>query len=108
MYCYVKLRTCTAACCRYDASRTVDMRARANAAADAINGALAALDPGSSGKQMATAVADAALEAYDRVADREVRASLQQIEGYLHVAAEGLEHDLKADDTSRSLLPRHG
>lgn len=56
---------------RYDASRSTDMRSRALAAADAINDALATLEPGASGRQIADAAAAAADQAYDRVADRE-------------------------------------
>jgi minor histocompatibility antigen H13 len=47
------------------------MRSRAVAAADAINRALAALEPGASGRQIADAAASAADAAYDSVADRE-------------------------------------
>ncbi|GBF93215.1 signal peptide peptidase [Raphidocelis subcapitata] len=56
---------------RYDATRSTDMRARASAAAAAIADALGSMEPGSSGKQMADAAADAALAAYDVVADAE-------------------------------------
>ena len=57
---------------RYDASRTVDMRARGIAAAAAIQGAIKALPPGASGNEVAEATGDAATAAYDRVADLEV------------------------------------
>ncbi|KAI8472925.1 MAG: peptidase A22B, signal peptide peptidase [Monoraphidium minutum] len=56
---------------RYDASRSTDMRARAAAAAAAIQGALEGLEPGATRQQMGDAAADAALAAYDAVADRE-------------------------------------
>jgi len=66
---------------RYDASRTVDMKARAQAAAQAITDALASLEPGSSGKQMAETAADAAFAAYDRVADRELQQRENTVNG---------------------------
>jgi len=56
---------------RYDASRSIDMRARATAAADAINSALAALDKNATSTQIANSAAAAAEAAFDRVADRE-------------------------------------
>ena len=52
---------------RYDASRSTDMRARAVAAADAINIALKDLDPGASSMEVANATANAAEAAYDQV-----------------------------------------
>lgn len=50
------------------------MRARAAAAAAAIEGALSGLGADTTGRQMADAAAAAAGEAYDQVADREARA----------------------------------
>lgn len=52
---------------RYDASRITNMQARAVAAAAAISDALAALQPGASGREMANAAAAAADKAYDKV-----------------------------------------
>ncbi|GIL71574.1 hypothetical protein Vretifemale_2115, partial [Volvox reticuliferus] len=66
---------------RYDASRSTDMRARAVAAAEAITSALAALEPGATGRQIADATADAAEAAYDRVADQEARQRTQSLDG---------------------------
>lgn len=52
---------------RYDASRIVNMQARATAAAAAISEALAALQPDASAKEMGDAAASAASTAYDKV-----------------------------------------
>ncbi|WIA37495.1 hypothetical protein OEZ86_014409 [Tetradesmus obliquus] len=57
---------------RYDASRIVNMQARATAAAAAISEALAALQPDASAKEMGDAAASAASTAYDKVADKEL------------------------------------
>lgn len=67
---------------RYDASRSTDMRARAVAAADAISSALAQLEPGASGTEMANAAAQAAEAAYDKVADRELRQRNNTLNGH--------------------------
>jgi minor histocompatibility antigen H13 len=55
---------------RYDSSRVVDMKSRADAAGQAMLDALAALGPTSSGRERADAASDAASLAYDRVADK--------------------------------------
>jgi minor histocompatibility antigen H13 len=55
---------------RYDASRMVNMQARATAAAAAISEALAALQPDASAKEMGDAAASAASSAYDKVCNR--------------------------------------
>ena len=57
---------------RYDASRSIDMRARGMAAAEAISEALASLDPTATGDEIAEATGDAAIAAYDRIADLEL------------------------------------
>lgn len=62
---------------KYDASRSVDMDARARAAALAIDGALAELsasNPGASDNEICDASADAASAAFEIVADAETRA----------------------------------
>lgn len=56
---------------RYDASRAINMGARADAAAEALKGAFSRLDPGATGRQMADAAAEAAGTAVDEVADAE-------------------------------------
>ncbi|DBA92291.1 hypothetical protein WJX79_003930 [Trebouxia sp. C0005] len=56
---------------RYDASRAINMGARADAAAEALKGAFSNMDPASSGRQMADAAAEAAGTAVDKVADAE-------------------------------------
>jgi minor histocompatibility antigen H13 len=56
---------------RYDSSRVVDMKSRADAAGHAMLDALAALGPTSTGRERADAASDAASLAYDRVADKE-------------------------------------
>ncbi|KAG2490650.1 hypothetical protein HYH03_011040 [Edaphochlamys debaryana] len=66
---------------RYDASRSVDMKARALAAAEAMEEAIAGLQPGATGLQVANATADAAFAAYDRVADRELRQRDRAVDG---------------------------
>ncbi|KAG2425833.1 hypothetical protein HXX76_013458 [Chlamydomonas incerta] len=66
---------------RYDASRSVDMKARAVAAADAITSALASLDPKATSRQVADATADAACNAYDRIADQEALQRTQSLDG---------------------------
>ncbi|KAG2447563.1 hypothetical protein HYH02_007487 [Chlamydomonas schloesseri] len=66
---------------RYDASRSVDMKARAVAAAEAITSALAALDPKATSRQVADATADAACNAYDRIADQEALQRRQSLDG---------------------------
>jgi hypothetical protein len=58
---------------RYDASRVVDMKARAQAAGQAILDVLADIDPAATRRQMGDAAATAASDAYDAFADREVR-----------------------------------
>ena len=58
---------------RYDASRVVDMKARAQAAGRAIVDALSGIDPGATGRQVADTAADAAVSAYDAFADRELQ-----------------------------------
>ena len=57
---------------RYDASRCVDMRARGMAAAEAIKEALESLDATATGDEIAEAAGDAAIAAYDRIADLEL------------------------------------
>ena len=57
---------------RYDSSRVVNMKSRAEAAGQAIIDALASLGPSSSGREMASAASEAASIAYDAVADKEV------------------------------------
>ena len=62
---------------KYDASRSVDMDARARAAARAIDGALAELsasNPAASDNEICDASADAASAAFELVADAETRA----------------------------------
>jgi hypothetical protein len=49
------------------------MKARATAAMEAMREVLSDLGPGASGREMGNAAADAALSAYDAVADREQR-----------------------------------
>eukprot|EP00198_Chlamydomonas_reinhardtii_P000945 XP_001690280.1 signal peptide peptidase-like protein [Chlamydomonas reinhardtii] len=66
---------------RYDASRSVDMKARAVAAAEAITSALASLDPKATSRQVADATADAACNAYDRIADQEALQREQSLDG---------------------------
>ncbi|DBB05845.1 hypothetical protein WJX82_011264 [Trebouxia sp. C0006] len=56
---------------RYDASRAINMGARADAAAEALKGAFSQMDPASSGRQMADTAAEAAGTAVDKVADAE-------------------------------------
>lgn len=56
---------------RYDASRAINMGARADAAAEALKGAFSQMDPASSGRQMADVAAEAAGTAVDKVADAE-------------------------------------
>lgn len=57
---------------RYDASRCVDMRARGMAAAEAIQEAIDSLDPCATGDEIAQTTGDAAIAAYDRIADLEL------------------------------------
>ncbi|KAL3154845.1 hypothetical protein ABBQ38_011386 [Trebouxia sp. C0009 RCD-2024] len=57
---------------RYDASRSTNMRARADAAAQALKGAFSNMDAGATGRQMAEAGAEAAGSAVDQVADAEL------------------------------------
>jgi hypothetical protein len=57
---------------RYDASRMVNMQARATAAAAAIGEALAALQPDASAQEMGNAAASAASSAYDKVCNKDV------------------------------------
>jgi minor histocompatibility antigen H13 len=57
---------------RYDASRIVNMQARATAAAAAISEALAALQPDATAKEMGDAAASAASTAYDKVCGQTV------------------------------------
>ena len=62
---------------KYDASRSVDMNARARAAARAIDGALAELsasNPGAGDREYGEAAADAASAAFEVIADAETRA----------------------------------
>ena len=62
---------------KYDASRSVDMKARAQAAARAIDGALAELSarkPDAGDKEYGDAAADAAAAAFEVVAEAEARA----------------------------------
>lgn len=54
---------------RYDASRAVDLRPRADAAIDAIDDAISALPPGADQMAAGDAAAAAADAAYDKVAD---------------------------------------
>lgn len=54
---------------RYDASRAVDLRPRADAAIGAIDDAIAALPPGADQMDAGDAAADAADKAYDAIAD---------------------------------------
>ncbi|GAX72854.1 hypothetical protein CEUSTIGMA_g309.t1 [Chlamydomonas eustigma] len=56
---------------RYDASRAVDMRARAQAAGSAIMTALSSLGATASSREVADSTADAASKAYDSFADKE-------------------------------------
>lgn len=57
---------------RYDASRSIDMRARGIAAAEAIQGAIDNLDFDASGNEIAETTGRAAEEAYDKVANLEL------------------------------------
>lgn len=62
-------------CClalRYDASRSIDMRARGIAAADAIIEAIGSLTGQESGDEVATLTGTAAEDAYDRIANLEL------------------------------------
>jgi minor histocompatibility antigen H13 len=54
---------------RYDASRAIDMRSRAAAAFEAIEGALRQLPGDADGRILGDTAADAALRAYDDIAD---------------------------------------
>jgi len=68
---------------KYDASRSVDMNARARAAALAIDGALAELsisNPGAGDREYGEAAADAAAAAFEAVADAEARARDRTVE----------------------------
>lgn len=56
---------------RYDASRCVDLRPRALAAIAAIEGALSALPADADRRAIGAAAADAALDAYDTVAEQD-------------------------------------
>lgn len=56
-------------CLRYDASRTVDLRPRAEASMAAIEQAMAELPQGADKQQMGEAAASAAHAAYDKLAD---------------------------------------
>eukprot|EP00803_Ostreobium_quekettii_P011126 evm.model.scf_2095.3 EVM.evm.TU.scf_2095.3 scf_2095:13167-18023(+) len=58
---------------RYDASRSVDMRARAVASADAMRQAMAAIPGDATDLQIAETMAASAEAGYDAVADREAR-----------------------------------
>lgn len=83
---------------RYDASRVVDMKARAQVTGDAIAEALAALDPAStSANKMANAAADAALNAYDAFADREARQRDRTTDG----TNEGLRGSTEGEASTR-------
>jgi len=66
---------------RYDASRSVDMKGRAVAAAAAIRQAMDGLEVGASGRQIADATASAAEKAYDKFADEEVRHRNNTLDG---------------------------
>jgi minor histocompatibility antigen H13 len=57
---------------RFDASRSVDIRGRAVAAAEAMQEALEALHPDATGDEIADAAGGAAEAAYDKIADLEV------------------------------------
>eukprot|EP00890_Picochlorum_soloecismus_P006444 jgi/Picsp_1/6800/NSC_04139-R1_protein len=57
---------------RYDASRTIDMRSRGIAAAEAIQGAIESLSDNASGDEIAELTGRAAEEAYDRIANLEL------------------------------------
>lgn len=57
---------------RYDASRTIDMRSRGIAAAEAIQGAIDRLSADASGNEIAELTGKAAEEAYDRIANLEL------------------------------------
>lgn len=57
---------------RYDASRTIDMRSRGIAAAEAIQGAIESLSDTASGDEIAELTGRAAEEAYDRIANLEL------------------------------------
>ena len=57
---------------RYDASRAIDMKARGFAAAVAIQDALDSLDATATGDEIADATGDAAIAAYERIADLEL------------------------------------
>ena len=58
-------------CLRYDASRAVDLRPRAEGAISAIEQSLAKLPADANRQQHGEAAVDAAFEAYDRVADED-------------------------------------
>jgi minor histocompatibility antigen H13 len=57
---------------RYDASRAIDMKARGVAAAEAIQDAIDSLDATATGDEIAYATGDAAIAAYERIADLEL------------------------------------
>jgi minor histocompatibility antigen H13 len=57
---------------RYDASRAIDMKARGVAAASAIQDAIDSLDATATGDEIAYATGDAAIAAYERIADLEL------------------------------------
>ncbi|GAB4823645.1 hypothetical protein N2152v2_010691 [Parachlorella kessleri] len=57
---------------RYDASRAVDMRARGQAAAQAIRDSIAGLEENLTKDEIARTTGDAAIEAYNRIADLEL------------------------------------
>lgn len=57
---------------RFDASRSIDMRARGIAAAEAMQEAMESLDDNASGDEIAETIGNAAENAYERVADLEL------------------------------------
>jgi minor histocompatibility antigen H13 len=57
---------------RYDASRAIDMKSRGIAAATAIQEAIDSLDATATGDEIAYATGDAAIAAYERIADLEL------------------------------------
>ncbi|GMH33353.1 hypothetical protein BSKO_01187 [Bryopsis sp. KO-2023] len=62
---------------RYDATRSIDMKARAVAAADAMKDAISALKTDASDEEIMDATQSAAFEAYDNVADEQQRQQVQ-------------------------------
>jgi hypothetical protein len=89
---------------RFDASRATDMRARAAAAADALQRAVGALGPGLADDAYMSAGADAAAAAYDGVADSEAdaRRRMQARRPWAALAEVGLAAGLGGKGTTAS------